>query len=98
LPGLTAAAIAAVGLARSEPRPVVAAPLGVAMLAFALGDFALYVRTMMVGGPGPLVLPVAQKCALLLLLAWMVAVAARVHRRDATETCTLLDAPRPGAQ
>jgi hypothetical protein len=78
--------LAVVGLMRSEPRPLVAAPLGAAMLVFALLDFALYVRTMLRGGPGPMVLPVAQKCALLLLLAWMLAVAARVRARDATET------------
>jgi hypothetical protein len=53
---------------------------------------------MLYGGPGPLVLPAAQKCALLLLLAWMLAVAARVRSRDATETRALLDAPRPRPQ
>jgi hypothetical protein len=98
VPGLSAAVLAVAGLLRSEARPLVAAPLGAAMLGFALVDFGLYVRTLWVGGPGPLVLPVAQKCALLLLLAWMLAVAARVRSRDASETRTLLDAPRTGPQ
>jgi hypothetical protein len=59
------------------------------MLAFALADFLLYVRTLVLGGPGPVVIPVAQKAALLLLMAWMLAVAVRAPRSssgDATET------------
>jgi hypothetical protein len=77
LPGLTAAVLAVAILLRGEPPPRVAGPLGLAMLAAAVGDFALYVHTLLTGGPGPPVLPAAQKIALLLLLAWMLAVALR---------------------
>ena len=56
------------------------------MVLFAILDFVLYVHTMLHGGPGPLVLPVAQKLALLLLLAWMLVVAALRPARDVTET------------
>jgi hypothetical protein len=76
-PGLTATGLGVAGLARAESRPRIAAALGAAMLAFALLDFALYTRTMVYGGPGPVLLPIAQKLALLLLLAWMLVVAWR---------------------
>ncbi|HZU82606.1 MAG TPA: hypothetical protein VE987_06805 [Polyangiaceae bacterium] len=82
LPGLSAAALAVVGLARAEARPRVAAAIGAAMLASAGVDFALYARTMVGGGPGPRVLPIAQKLALILLLAWMVVVAWRAAIRE----------------
>lgn len=81
VPGLTAALLAVVGLTRAEPRPRIAARLGGATLATAVVDFALYVRTMRSGGPGPTLLPVAQKLALILLLAWMLAVAWKAGRR-----------------
>jgi hypothetical protein len=84
-PGLTAAFLAVAGLARAEARPRTAAVLGAAMLAFALVDFTLYTHTMLRGGPGPPLLPVAQKVALLFLLAWMSAVAWRTARIS-TET------------
>jgi hypothetical protein len=89
LPGLSAAVVATVALLRGEPAPRIAGALGASMLAFALADFVLYVRTWMRGGPGPLALPVTQKIALLLLVAWMLAVALRAPRSssgDATET------------
>jgi hypothetical protein len=79
-PGLSAAVLAVTGLVREEKPPRVAAALGAGMLAFALVDFALYAWTMVHGGPGPLVLPIAQKLALLLLLAWMVVVAWKSSR------------------
>jgi hypothetical protein len=80
VPGLGAAILAVVGLVRAEPRPAVAAVLGGAMLVFAVLDFALYVRAMVSGGPGSPLLPVAQKLALLWLLAWMLAVAWKAGR------------------
>lgn len=79
VPGLTAAVLATVALLRSEPRPPVVGPLGAAMLVFAVLDFLLYVRTIASGGPGPILLPAIQKVALLLLLAWMAAVAVRAR-------------------
>jgi hypothetical protein len=74
-PGLGAAALAVAGLALAEARPPISAALGGTVLAFALVDFVLYARTMVSGGPGPILLPIAQKIALFFLLAWMVAVA-----------------------
>ena len=79
-PGLSAALLAVVGQSRVEAPPRIAAALGGSMLIFALADFVLYTRTMIHGGPGPLVLPVAQKLALLLLLAWMMVVAWKAPR------------------
>jgi hypothetical protein len=83
LPGLSAAVLAATGqlLARRN----LPGALGAAMVLFAIADFVLYVHTMLHGGPGPMVLPVAQKLALLLLLAWMLVVSA-LGSRDVTET------------
>jgi hypothetical protein len=79
VPGLTAALLATFGLLRGEPRPRVAGFLGAAMLVFAMFDFILYVRTMALGGPGPILLPAAQKVAVVLLLAWMSVVAVRAR-------------------
>jgi hypothetical protein len=73
--GLSAAGLAVAGLRCAEPRPPIAAVVGGAMLAFALFDLALYVRAMLYGGPGPILLPIAQKVALLLLMAWITVVA-----------------------
>jgi hypothetical protein len=75
--GLTAVVLSVTILLRGEPPPRVAGALGAAMLGACSVDFALYVRTLLTGGPGPPVIPVVQKVALLLLLAWMLAVAAR---------------------
>jgi hypothetical protein len=75
VPGLTAAALAVAGLARAEARPSAAAMVGGGMLTFAVADFAMYARTMLHGGPGPILLPVAQKVALLLLMVWMLVIA-----------------------
>jgi hypothetical protein len=77
VPGLSAAVLAVAGLAHGETHPRTAAALGAAMLVFALSDFVLYTRTMLVGGPGPLLMPASQKIALLLLLAWMIVVASK---------------------
>jgi hypothetical protein len=73
--GLAAAVLAVIGQLRSGAR--LAGWLGVAVLAAAGVDFALYVRTFASpsGGPGPLALPALQKVALGLLLAWMTVVA-----------------------
>lgn len=76
-PGLAAASLSVVALSMAETRPRVAAVLGAAVLVLSSLDFALYARTMHGGGPGPILLPIAQKIALLLLLAWMGVVAAK---------------------
>jgi len=73
-PGLCAAGLAVAGLA-AEPRPRIAAILGGMTLVFALVDYVLHMRVMRYGGPGPMVLPLAQKLAVLLLMAWMMVVA-----------------------
>ncbi len=78
IPGLTAALAAVVGMLRSSsPGSRPCGAVGAAMLACAVTDFALYVSTMLHGGPGPLALPAVQKVALVLLLAWMTLVAGR---------------------
>lgn len=84
-PGLAAAALSVVALLRAESRPRVAGVLGAAVLATSSVDFALYLRTMHGRGPGPILLPIAQKVAVLLLMAWMGVVAAKaatVEPRD----------------
>jgi hypothetical protein len=87
VPALSAALLAAFGLLRGEPRPRVAGLLGASTLAFAMLDFLLYARTLSLGalgglgGPGPMLLPAIQKVAVLLLLAWMAAVAVRAPPR-----------------
>ena len=83
LPGLTAAVLAATG--QLLARRTLPGALGASMVTFAIADFILYVHTMLHGGPGPVILPLAQKVALLLLLAWMLVVAACTWLRDAPE-------------
>jgi hypothetical protein len=96
LPGLSAAVLSVIGLLLSGDRAArVAGGIGGAMLGFAILDFVLYAWTMAHGGPGPLVLPAAQKCALLLLLLWMLAVA-RLGLARATRA-TRARQPRPPA-
>jgi hypothetical protein len=81
VPGLSAALLATAGMLRAESSSSrLCGAVGAAMLAFALTDFAMYMETMLRGGPGPVALPVAQKMAALLLLAWMTLVAARARR------------------
>jgi hypothetical protein len=84
IPGLSAAVLATVALVMGEKPPRVASALGAAMLVFALLDFALYVSHVLRHIDGTPLVAAAQKVALLLLLAWMAAVALRV--RDANET------------
>ncbi len=79
VPGLTATALATIGLLGGEPRPRIAGWLGAAVLASAAIDFLLYVHTAVRGGPGPPLLPGIQKVALTLLLAWMATVAVRAR-------------------
>lgn len=81
VPGLTAALLAVAGMLRGDraKHARAAGAVGAAMLAFALVDFALYADTLAHGGPGSTLLPVAQKIALVLLVAWMLLVAARAR-------------------
>jgi hypothetical protein len=79
LPGLGAAALATTGLLLGEPRPRIAGWTGASMLVFALTDFVLYVSHLVAHAEGTWLTAAAQKIALLLLLAWMTAVAARSY-------------------
>jgi len=97
LPGLSAAALAVVGLVLGEPRPQIAAALGGGMLAVALVDFVLYASHFLAHVEGTTLVPAAQKIALILLLAWMLVVAARVGRVPrAHDNATGNDRTAPG--
>ena len=85
VPGLSATTLAVAGLFTREPRPRIAATLGAALLAVAAGDFVLYLGTLVFGGPGPVLIPAAEKVALVLLLAWMARVAVAGRREGGTE-------------
>jgi hypothetical protein len=84
VPGLAAATWAVRGLALGEPAPRVCAWIGGSMLVFALLDFVLYASHLIAHTEGTPVVPAIQKVALILLLAWMVALAIRVARRPST--------------
>ena len=76
-PGLAAALLAVVGLAREERRPRVAAGIGATMLLTAAIDFVLYLGYL--GTTGPMAVAVLERVALLLLLAWMACVSIRAR-------------------
>ncbi len=78
-PGFAAALLAVSGLAREERVPRVAAGVGAAMLLVAMIDWVLYLGYL--SGTAPAIVAVLEKVALILLLAWMVAVSVRVARR-----------------
>ncbi len=80
VPGLAAAALAVFGLARSEPRPRMAAWIGGAMLAFGFVDFVLYVSHLVAHTEGTPLVAAVQKVALGLLLAWMLVIGLRRSR------------------
>lgn len=80
VPGLTAAGVAIASLLGGEPRPRVAGWLGAATLGFALVDFGLYVSHLVGRVEGTPLVVQLEKIALVLLLAWMVTVAARTGR------------------
>jgi hypothetical protein len=79
-PGVAAAIVAVVGMLRGDrgQRAPQAGALGAVVLVVAVVDFALFAHGMVRGGPGSPVVPAVQKVALVLLLAWMLVVAARV--------------------
>jgi hypothetical protein len=79
-PGFTAVALSVAGLLAREPRPRVSGWLGAAMLVFGLADFALYAWHFLRRSSGQPLTAGLQKIAVLFLLAWMLAVAAK---RDA---------------
>ena len=79
LPGLAAAAIAVLGLALEKPAPRVAVVVGGAAVVTAGVDFALYVRQLVGDGPGPTAGAILERVALILVLAWMCAIAWRAR-------------------
>jgi hypothetical protein len=76
-PGLSAAALAMVGLLIAGPRPRIEGWIGASMLGFAFVNFVLYASHYLGGVEGTPLVPTMQKMALIFLLGWMVAVAVR---------------------
>jgi hypothetical protein len=79
LPGIAAGVLANVLLARSPHRNLFR--LGVALLLASAVDAALYVHHIASTGPPVLALPVIQRVALTLLLAWLIAIAVTLLRQ-----------------
>jgi hypothetical protein len=77
LPGLAAAGLAVLGMARSGPRLRVTAWIGGSMLVFGFFDFVLYASHLATHTEGTPLVAAVEKVALGLLLAWMLAVARR---------------------
>ena len=71
VPGLAAAALAVVGLVRAGPSLRLAAVSGCAMFAVSAVDLGLYLGHQVAASPAPMALAVLERCALLLVLAWM---------------------------
>lgn len=79
LPGIAAGILATYMLARSSHRWLFR--LGATVLVVAAIDAGLYFFHTVAGGAPPLLLPVLQRIALLILLAWMTTVAVTLLRR-----------------
>jgi hypothetical protein len=80
--GISAGVLAVVGCTRSRFCPRVLAYCGLAMLLFALLTLTQYMRQFWLGANASPLLPLLQKTATLLLLAWMMAVAFLVYRKS----------------
>jgi hypothetical protein len=80
VPGIAAGMLATYLLARSPHRWLFR--LGAAVLIVATIDAVLYFAHTALGGPPPLLVPVLQRVALVLLLTWMTAVAVTLVRRS----------------
>jgi hypothetical protein len=78
VPGLAATSLAVAGLLGGEPRQRVAGWTGAALLGFAAADLALYVSHLLRHVEGTPLVVVLEKIAVLLLLAWMLEVGARI--------------------
>lgn len=92
IPGLLAAILATYALVFDEARSFLIASLGVLAVAVSTADFAIYVHELVVGGGPRIVVAVLERVASLLLVAWMIAVAATSLRRNTKAAST----PRPG--
>jgi len=78
--GLGAVILALKGLFADARAPRLVVGLGVVTMSVAAVDFGLYVAELLSGGPAQLAVPVLERVATILLLAWMVVVARAVHR------------------
>ncbi|HSO38252.1 MAG TPA: hypothetical protein VLT33_37245 [Labilithrix sp.] len=78
--GLSALLLALAGLFAEARAPRHVVSLGVITMSVAAVDFALYVVEFASQGPAQLAVPVLERLATLLVLAWMAAVARAVHR------------------
>ena len=87
VPGFAAAALAVGYQLRGEPRARMAAPIGAATLAVSVVDLGLYASHLVAGVEGTVAVPILEKLALMLLLAWLLVVAKkRQPDRDPVET------------
>jgi len=80
VPGLAAAALAVVGLMRAGPSLRLAVLAGCAMFAVSVTDLGIYLVHQVAGSPAPMALAVLERCALLLVVAWMHLVARAIGR------------------
>jgi hypothetical protein len=78
--GLTTVILALKGLFAGAQSPGIVVALGVVAMSVAAVDFGLYVAEFLSGGSAQVAVPVLERIATVLLLAWMVAVATAVHR------------------
>jgi hypothetical protein len=83
VPGLAATSLAVAGLLSGEPRPRVAGWTGATLLGFAAADLALYVSHLVRHVEGTPLVVVLEKIAVLVLLVWMLEVAARILALEA---------------
>jgi hypothetical protein len=81
IPGLLAATLATYALVSDEAPPLLVA-LGVLTVTVSTADFVIYVHELVVGGPPRVTVSVLERIASLLVVAWMVAVAATSLRRS----------------
>jgi hypothetical protein len=82
IPGIGATLLAVFGLLRGRGAPRFVAALGLLATLSAAAGFGLYVRELVFGGPAQVAVAVLERVATVLLVAWMLAVAARPEARD----------------
>jgi hypothetical protein len=80
-PGLAAALLAVLGLVRERRAPRVLAALGAVAVLVSAVDFGLYVRQNFVPDPGPVALAILERVSIIVVLAWICAVALSARHR-----------------
>lgn len=80
IPGLLAGALSIAAFARARRRGL--ALLGAGVFAVAAVDAVVYANHVAAGGPTPLALPILQRIALVLLVAWAASIAVALLRED----------------